>query len=350
MRFIPLVALAIPLSGCILPPVLVVASYAGDAVLAVTTDKTSSDHLLSMMEKRDCAMWRVIKGRPICHDWADGKDPYEKWRDADGNQVATAGSDAGFTTTMAKDSLQDVERGQSVADQQNLPQNLPENGVLLAQAGGTAPVMTAADVRRANQPDQPLSLSPFNPAGLPPTSNATSTAPVSSGTVTATPLAPPPRQPVDSAPTNDGAPITQKLPPLTVGQDGKPVIEKPVIERPVIEKQVVDKPIIDKPVVAKAPPAAKPSVSGERSRYVVIGSYRQQDNAKRVMHEHRDLKPIAQSVKVGGEHYYRVVAGPYTAARAADIRANLKAKSRIEATVRRDCDAKGNGPCIDVNG
>jgi len=334
MRFIPLFALAIPLSGCILPPVMVAASYAGDALLAVGTDKTSSDHLLSMMEKRDCAMWRVIKGRPICQDWADGKDPYEKYRDPDGNQVATAGSDAGFTATMAKDSRQGVERGQSAANERR---DDVKSGVLLAQAGGTVPVTTAADVRRANQPDRSqsdrnqtdrmLPTGPFNPAGVPPiTSTADTPAPTpTNNAVTPAPLAPLPTKTVDNAPVNDGAPITQPIPPAATAENNKPVVSKP-------------------PVVAKD--GVKDS---ERNRYVVIGSYRQQDNAQRVMREQRELKPVMQSVTVKGTQYYRVVAGPYTPTQAADIRASLKTKSHINADVARNCAGKRSGACIDIN-
>lgn len=334
MRFIPLFALAIPLSGCILPPVMVAASYAGDAVLAVGTDKTSSDHLLSMMEKRDCAMWRVIKGRPICHDWADGKDPYEKYRDPDGNQVATAGSDAGFTTTMAKDSRHGVEHGQSAANQRR---DDVKGGVLLAQAGGSAPVTTAADVMRANQPDRFTPTGPFNPVGVPPiTSTADTPSPKpTNNAVTPAPLAPLPTKTVDNAPVNDGAPIGQPVPPAAIGQNDKPVVAPPVAKAPVVAKQNT---------VVKD--AAK---DGERNRYVVIGSYRQQDNAQRVMREQRELKPVMQSVTVKGQRYYRVVAGPYTAAQAADIRATLKTKSHIDADVARNCSGKTRGFCVDNN-
>ncbi len=302
MRFLPLVALTVPLSGCILPPVLVVASYAGDAVLAVTTEKTSTDHLLSMAEKKDCAMWRVVKGRPICHDFEDGHGPYEKWRDTDGNQVATAGSDAGFTTITAKDSRSDVDSGQLAA----VHRYQQKGGVLLAQAGTDSPIVTAADAYRAKAPDRSVQSAPL---GAPP------------------PL--PLNQSVDNAPTvNDGAPVTQTIPPATLKLDGKPTATK----------------------VAPADAAQKQTVSAGRNSYVVVGSYRQQDNAQRVMREHRDIKPVMQSVTVKNERYYRVVAGPYTASQAAEIRGSLKAKSHIEATVARNCDAKSRVNCIDING
>jgi hypothetical protein len=316
MRLFPLLAIAIPLSGCALPPALMIASYAGDAVLMVATDKTSTDHLLSMAEKKDCAMWRVIKGRPICHEWEDGHGPYEKWRDPDGNQVATAGSDAGFTSGMATDSRQNVENGQLIASQHRTQ----KGGVLLAQAGIDAPVVSAADARRAGGVDRSVQSAPL---GAPPPTISASVPPTAAAD-----------QSVDNSPSvNDGAPMTQPVTPAAVARDSKPVVGK-VQPRPA--------PVA---TAAKAPPA-----KGQRDRYVVIGSYRQHDNAQRVIREHREIKPVVQDVTVRSQHYFRVVAGPYTASQAADIRSSLKQKSHIDAIVAQDCDGKARGGCVDIGG
>ena len=56
------------LSGCVLPPAVVIASYAADGVSYVATGKSVTDHGISGVTGRDCAVWRVIKGRPICKD------------------------------------------------------------------------------------------------------------------------------------------------------------------------------------------------------------------------------------------------------------------------------------------
>ena len=85
-QFLPLLVI-VPLAGCALPPALVVASYAADGVLLLTSGKTSTDHLLSMVEKRDCAVWRVVKNESICQDFVAGRDPYDDWRDPGEVQV-----------------------------------------------------------------------------------------------------------------------------------------------------------------------------------------------------------------------------------------------------------------------
>jgi hypothetical protein len=45
-----------------------IASYAADGVSYVATGKSVSDHGISEVTGRDCALWRVIKGRAICKD------------------------------------------------------------------------------------------------------------------------------------------------------------------------------------------------------------------------------------------------------------------------------------------
>lgn len=71
-----LVSLVLATAGCAAPPIVVGASYAADGGLLAASNKTSGDHLLSMVSKKDCAMWRGLRGRTICTERADGEDPY----------------------------------------------------------------------------------------------------------------------------------------------------------------------------------------------------------------------------------------------------------------------------------
>lgn len=54
------------LTACSLPPSLQVASWAIDGISYLTTDKSLTDHGLSMMTKSDCALLRGLKGERIC--------------------------------------------------------------------------------------------------------------------------------------------------------------------------------------------------------------------------------------------------------------------------------------------
>jgi hypothetical protein len=64
--------------GCAVPVALTVVSYGADGVSLMGTDKTLTDHAISAVTKKDCALWRIIRGRKICNDRPDGSpDPYE---------------------------------------------------------------------------------------------------------------------------------------------------------------------------------------------------------------------------------------------------------------------------------
>ena len=64
------------LGGCGLPPAVMIASYAADGVSYVVTGKSVSDHGISEVTGRDCAVWRVVKGQSICKDMpAERADP-----------------------------------------------------------------------------------------------------------------------------------------------------------------------------------------------------------------------------------------------------------------------------------
>jgi hypothetical protein len=77
---LPLLAvICLPLvtAGCGVPLAVSAVSYGADGASLMKTGKTGTDHLISMTSKQDCAMWRMVKGQPICKDREDGKDPYD---------------------------------------------------------------------------------------------------------------------------------------------------------------------------------------------------------------------------------------------------------------------------------
>jgi hypothetical protein len=86
-----LVLFPILLSGCGLPPAVMIASYAADGISYVATGKSVSDHGISAVTGRDCAVWRIIKGKAICTDQPEKRaDPAP----VEDGQQATAPPDA----------------------------------------------------------------------------------------------------------------------------------------------------------------------------------------------------------------------------------------------------------------
>ncbi len=73
---LPVLGLALLTGACGVPLAVTAGSYAADGALIVSSDKTSSDHLASMMSEKDCALWRVFRGRSVCKERDGTKDPY----------------------------------------------------------------------------------------------------------------------------------------------------------------------------------------------------------------------------------------------------------------------------------
>ena len=65
-----LTALALPLSGCLLPPVVTIASLALDVGSYAVSGKTMTDHGISLVAEEDCALMRVFEGH-LCEDYQD---------------------------------------------------------------------------------------------------------------------------------------------------------------------------------------------------------------------------------------------------------------------------------------
>lgn len=76
ITFPVILGLAVLTSACGVPLAVSGAGYAADGGLLAETHKTSTDHLISMVSKQDCALWRVIKGRKVCQERV-GNDPYK---------------------------------------------------------------------------------------------------------------------------------------------------------------------------------------------------------------------------------------------------------------------------------
>jgi hypothetical protein len=89
---LPLVVGAGLMTGaCGVPLVVSGAGYAADGGLLVASDKTSGDHMISMVSKQDCALWRVVKGRAVCKPREGDKDPYKVDYDDPQRMVAEDG-------------------------------------------------------------------------------------------------------------------------------------------------------------------------------------------------------------------------------------------------------------------
>lgn len=63
--------------ACGAPLAVAVVSYGADGISLVETGKSTTDHLASMASKKDCALWRAVRGQRVCREREGDKDPYE---------------------------------------------------------------------------------------------------------------------------------------------------------------------------------------------------------------------------------------------------------------------------------
>ncbi len=56
------------LAACSLPMPVKIASWVVDGIAYLTTEKSVTDHGISLVVRKDCALWRGIKGEKICQD------------------------------------------------------------------------------------------------------------------------------------------------------------------------------------------------------------------------------------------------------------------------------------------
>lgn len=59
------------LAACAAPLPIKIASWAFDGISYLSTGKSITDHGLSLVAQKDCALWRPVKGEKICSDIVD---------------------------------------------------------------------------------------------------------------------------------------------------------------------------------------------------------------------------------------------------------------------------------------
>ena len=71
-KFIAICSLSLTVllsAGCALPVPIQVASWALDGISYVMTEKSVTDHGLSAVVQKDCAVWRGVTEGELCRDW-----------------------------------------------------------------------------------------------------------------------------------------------------------------------------------------------------------------------------------------------------------------------------------------
>ncbi|MEX2449632.1 MAG: SPOR domain-containing protein [Rhodospirillales bacterium] len=322
--------LSVFLSGCGLPVGVTIAGWAIDGISLLTTEKSVSDHGISTVAQRDCALWRVFKGESVCREPAGGSV-----------QVADASDDAaGFDDLTVDD----------VAAAVSKPLLRP---VSVAE---TSPVDTASPA------DSPaLATAPGEPIPLPGIGEANKNPQVSQGGIRVAdaeggsgllsrpppPAAPSTIEPVDKAQFKERLSrphSTRPVPVDTVKAREKPITgtvnakaatdDTSATFEPVVEFETPKPATVQKPkrTVRQSPAPMRekrePAVDSATARpglYYVLGSFSVAANARRLAKKAAALEPKIVAAAPKGKRVLRVLVGPFTKAQQSRIKADIRA-------------------------
>jgi hypothetical protein len=89
-------ALALLTGGCAAPVAITIGSYGADGASLAESGKTIGDHFISMVTKKDCALWRKLRNEDICRPRNSDHDPYHVNYDEPFRQQGEAGVEYGL--------------------------------------------------------------------------------------------------------------------------------------------------------------------------------------------------------------------------------------------------------------
>ncbi len=237
------------LGGCALPVPLQVASWALDGISYLATDKSITDHGISMVAQKDCAIFRGITDGDVCRNWDDAA-----------TLVAEAGKDAQpqrpVTTTPS------VRVGYSTAVQSDIPPLSTELDDSLPNVDVLANFDTAAGPAEGDEQKTSFATRPMK--------------------------------------------VIQPQPkPVVVKHKKKRVMPKVL---PVTA--TAELPVPPVRVTTSVRLAAATSLEPVAGIYYVIGSFRNYGNAHGLAERYEELVPEVLAAKLDGAPVFRVVVGP----------------------------------------
>jgi hypothetical protein len=241
------------LGGCALPVPIQVATWALDGLSYMVTDKSVTDHGISMVAQKDCALLRGLTDGSVCRDWDD---------------AATLVADATGDGQPSRPAVQPASARVGYAAAAH--SDIPPLSVQLDDGMPNVEALANFDTAAGPAEDTPA----ISPALRP------------SRALAAKPPAKPKAETLAISVAERQLP---KVPPVTA-----------LAELPVPPQVVPTK-------VRLAAKTAREPVSGI---YYVIGSFRNFANAEGLAERYEQLVPEVLAAKLDGAPVYRVVVGP----------------------------------------
>lgn len=316
-------ALALPalfaVTACSIPTPLTIVTIAFDGISLAVSGKTIGDHALSAIANEDCAMWRALKERPICHKWIIPDAVPE---------TVVAAAPAVDTPSPAAQELDQAEI--------TIAETAPESEYTSMGTGNISPVTS--------------NISPV-------TATVTATAQIiAKDTYSEMVSASRPQREAVALAANEAANDAAN----EAANDANDAIETaPKMPAPKIMATPAEATPMEIASIAAISPAAAPPVEiasiaaippatarPEARYFIVLGSYLQEANATDAMARGRDFAPRMVRVRVRGRVFHRVVSGPFARDAISTMRKTLTGEGFPNNWTAKLCmNSLRRGPC-----
>ena len=269
-------AVAAPLliAGCGMPIGVQIASFLADTVSVITTDKTLTDHGISSITKKDCALWRTVEGKDIC-------------RQSD-NSVTTLADASSIPTAVSTEvKLPEPNRG-ATATAKTINKNFAWRET--AEFPTEEPAKAVAALP---------SLAAPAPEVIPTKTNLKAWAPITTEVILPETLVR--AKNIIVTPAAVTVPTRHKKPTYVAP---KTVLTPPTNLEPMVKPTTVAEPVY-KPAAPVQPASRK-----TRQTFFIIASYHHKAAASRFSGKHSQLEPTILEGTAHGKRVYRIAIGP----------------------------------------
>ncbi len=269
-------AVAAPLliAGCGMPIGVQIASFLADTVSVITTEKTLTDHGISSITNKDCALWRKVEGKDICRQSDDS--------------VTTLADAASMPVTVSTEvKLSEPNQG-ATATAKTINKNFAWRET--AEFPTEEPARAVAAL--------PSLAAPASEA-IPTTTDLNAWASITTEVIVPETLVR--SKNIIAKPAAETVPMRHNKPTYIAP---KTVLTPPKNLQPMVKPTIVAEPI-DKPAAPVQPTSRK-----TRQTFFIIASYHHKAAASRFSGKHSRLEPTILEGTAYGKRVYRIAIGP----------------------------------------
>ncbi len=303
VRVVGVVAAPLVLGACGLPVGVQIASLVADGISYLTTEKTLTDHGISVVTSKDCSLWRGVEGKDICRDedqmGTEGIELSEASTTPQNKTAkgATISAEQPYPVVAAKADLTEKKRRIIAPAPKPAPRSddgvgkpIDTDRLILGQDEGKSrkvPVRAPVIQETAAAPIEPITIEAKNDA-------IALLAPLKSS----------------KAELINSKNLVPPSPALAPANKISAFRSKPVPTQTIIPAKMM----------------AKEGTVKKRHRrtYYIIASYHRSADARRFSGRHGDLKPLVLEGTAKGHKVFRVAVGPIAKTERRATRQRLK--------------------------